>query len=1192
MVRKRFPLVLVCFLMFLLLPVIVFARPLADTAFTAVGHAAEGGTPPAILVDENVADMTVQNAKVWWWFVSPCAPTNASETGAWHVEEIGRIATTGGLTRTLYSHDVPSPYCGDWAPEILSNVTADDNNLYWMSNQFDGLVELSVNANVGDPASPVYTDQSQADEIEERGNFVYLMDDAYGIIQVNKNSGAGVTIVTAGQLGGPSRDLQVTDDYVYWNQAGFLKVAALGGGGDGITTSVTDHIVENSLCPPGGPCPTTEYTFIAQGETIRRYDLDAGALGPILYDSPVAGAIIDDMALDDNYIYFFEGRQTSCSPFCVYDYGLYRMSRSGGAASLLYILSDQIFSGQDFDLTIGGPGNDYLFWHDSGQLKRLPANVAAIPSIDVLITDIEVTQAIQDLNDSVSLIRDKRTGVRVHVDAVGQNVEGITAVLYRINSVGTVIAGPIAPSNGTTYLTVPSNPNRATFNHAFYFQLPQDWIDDATLRLRAEINPNKLPSEPNYANNVQSTTTFTMLPSPTLRTHLLVWGYDVGGTHYQPDTVQDVWQARSWIRRVYPLASTPGGYDSPEPGFRLSIRNINSSSLGAHVQRTSDLCDTLDEDDKEFCAATFTNNCANWLRATEGIPNDEMIYSMIWDEPALPFPRGFASGNVSSGPTGTSTWGWDNDGSYGDWYMGHEVGHNVGRGHPSQGNACGHSASDPGYPYTGAAIGNGSMWGFDVGDVGLNGSLVPRVYPNSSWRDMMSYCNNQWISDYTYEGIYDFLTSGLMQSAQAKSTQAVRAGTDYIALFGTIYDDSDTAGFQLVGLWDSPGPYTAPVGGPFTMRLLDSASGELASYDFDGDASDVDPDNYAFTVVVPFPLSTSKVELRRQSDDALLATHMISANPPTIGNVQLVGASDPVTGTVTLQWEASDPDGDSLMFDVYYSDDNGATYAAYALAMTESTIQLDTLSMGGSSQARFRVTASDGTRLAEAESQPFVMANKPPSVTILTPQDGWEVLYGTAVNFEGEVLDVQGHVPDANIHWLVNGVDTGITGPYYTAYLLPVGDNEISLQATNTVGLMSEKTVTVIVNDDVAYPGPLLAVGPDQVSWQVVTGTTELQQATLDISNIGTGSLSWTASEDAAWLSLDSSSGSTPDTLTLVADPTQVPVGTPVDTVITIEGDNGQTLQLPVSLLIGITPPWGEPDSDSMNIIYLPILIH
>ncbi|MGH2543352.1 MAG: hypothetical protein ACRDIB_11165, partial [Ardenticatenaceae bacterium] len=989
-----------------------------------------GGEEPTVLVDENVQEISVQGAKVWWWYTLPCAPTD--EQGAWILEEVSRIPTMSGMIRTVYRHEEPSPYCGDWSPELLSNIAVDDDDLYWMSNEYDGLVKLSVEANVGDEPTLVYDGQSQADAIEERGDYVYLMNDAYGIIRVHKTTGTATTVVTAGQLGGDSYDLQVTDDYVYWNQSGFLKVAfAGGGGGDGIADDVTGYVAENALCEPGDACPGTEYIFVAQGEQIRRYDLDASSFGPVLYDSPVSGAAVVNITVDDDNLYFFEQRLAFCEPFCIYNYALQRVNRTGGTAELLYYLSEALFGGLHFDLTLGGPGKDYLYWQDTGQLKRLPRDAEAIPAVDVSITDIEVTQAIQDLDNNIQLVRDKRTGVRVHVDAAGQDVPGITAALYRIDSGGVVLDGPIYPTGGTLYLTVPDNPDRATFEHAFYFELPTGWIDDSSLRLRADINSTQLPPEPDYSNNSQSTAMLTVRASPTLRTHLLVWGYTVDGTYYQPDTVDDVWQARSWIRRVYPLASTTGGYESPDPGFRLETRTINDPNLGAHVERTSDLCESIPEDDREFCAATYTNNCANWLRATEGIPDDEMIYSMIWEDPTLPFPRGFASGNVSAGPTGTGTWGWDNDGSYGDWYMGHEVGHNVGRGHPSQGNSCGHSASDPNYPYTGAAIGTGDMWGFDVGDIGLNGLLDPRVYPNSQWVDMMSYCDNQWISDYTYEGIYDFLTT--LNAAPGPESvsrpRPVRAGSDYIALFGTIFDASDAAVFAVVGLWDSPGPYEPPSGGAYRMRFLTEGGTELASYDFDGESSDAEPTHYAFSVVVPFPPETARIEVTRKSDGELLGTHTLSANPPTISNVELVDAPDPVTGLVKLQWQASDPDGDPLMFDVYYTDDNGATYTAYALALPTTSVELDTSQMGGSTQARFRVTANDGTRLAEAESATFTMANKPPRVVFLTPQDGLEVTYGTPVNFIAEVEDLQGHVPDGNISWFVNGNPTFVTGP-------------------------------------------------------------------------------------------------------------------------------------------------------------------
>jgi hypothetical protein len=211
---------------------------------------------------------------------------------------------------------------------------------------------------------------------------------------------------------------------------------------------------------------------------------------------------------------------------------------------------------------------------------------------------------------------------------------------------------------------------------------------------------------------------------------------------------------------------------------------------------------------------------------------------------------------------------------------------------------------------------------------------------------------------------------------------------------------------------------------------------------------------------------------------------------------------------------------------------------------------------------------------------------------MLSPQDGFEVTYGTQVNFLAEVEDLQGDMPNASMEWYLNGDATGVNGPSYTAYLLPVGTNEIRLRATNVNGQTTERSVTVIVNDDVGYPGPMLAVGPDQLHWQLPEGATDPQQATLDISNIGTGGLSWTASEDVAWLSLNALEGDTPGALVVTVDPTQLSAGAPVNALLTISGTNGQTLQLPVSALVGVSPVWAAEAAPPAGIegIFLPII--
>jgi hypothetical protein len=73
--------------------------------------------------------------------------------------------------------------------------------------------------------------------------------------------------------------------------------------------------------------------------------------------------------------------------------------------------------------------------------------------------------------------------------------------------------------------------------------------------------------------------------------------------------------------------------------------------------------------------------------------------------------------------------------------MAHEVGHNHGRNHAPcvQGGSI--SGVDGSYPYSNGAIG---VWGWDS----RSSKLIA-----TDRTDIMGYCNNKWISDYTYQGI-------------------------------------------------------------------------------------------------------------------------------------------------------------------------------------------------------------------------------------------------------------------------------------------------------------------------------------------------------------------------------------------------------------------------------------------------------
>jgi len=85
--------------------------------------------------------------------------------------------------------------------------------------------------------------------------------------------------------------------------------------------------------------------------------------------------------------------------------------------------------------------------------------------------------------------------------------------------------------------------------------------------------------------------------------------------------------------------------------------------------------------------------------------------------------------------------GWDRTGSRAG-VLAHELGHNFGRSHAPCGGPGG---PDPAYPHAGGQIG---AWGLDVATLSLKAP--------TTWFDLMGYCNNDWVSDYTWNAVVNF----------------------------------------------------------------------------------------------------------------------------------------------------------------------------------------------------------------------------------------------------------------------------------------------------------------------------------------------------------------------------------------------------------------------------------------------------
>lgn len=1165
-------------------------------------------------------------------------PQSTDATNLADSESISRIAVQGSETRQLYGASA-NGYCGALAHRMLSNMVADANNLYWITDQ--GLMKLSVNANVGD-APQVFNGAitngvsaySTTPELAIDNEYVYALTHASNtqstIWRISKADGSATTLRNFSAL---ATQLQVSHaysfgiptsysgDYVYWIDGGVLRRYDLNTSAQvDVASGVTTYYAEggrttcnNLICLIG-----SDLVYFTTGQTL--FYTNNKSLGTVTSIYNTGGDLIYNIVTDANFVFFLQEHTTPCGPSCFGTYTdfVVRHARSNSATADTLSISPTYSSRSYSSLTTA---NNYLMWkyfyvnsvpQYVSALQRMPNNAAALPKINLRVTGVSVTQGIQTPTNSVGLIRDRRTFVRAFVQSDGPgSVSGVTARLYRLNSLNQVIDSVLPVNSVGTNITVRTSPQRSNINDSFVFELPWSWVSGTSVRLRVGLNPYHFPLEPTYADNDLNAGSFSVKASPALNVRFVSWGYTVNGTDYYPRVVKDILQSYSWILRAYPLSSRLVFNDSNTPGFHPRLFFQYDAGLGARVMGTHSSCQDLLwkdgsnvwHDDRNLCASRYTNQQANWIRIIkdgifQALFNPKFYYGMISDGAAFPRGQACCGTKLSTGPAGSGTWGWDNDGSYADWYAAHEIGHTLGRAHPTPGSAaCGQSASDPSYPYTGAQIGaNNDYEGFDAGDSFYS---VPRaIYPGTVWHDVMSYCNNQWISDYTYRGMYNYMTgSPLVMSAADEedlprfeqqpddgtkmlpaSAQGALVSGDWVLVQGTIINGTNTASLQkLTRLSETAGvPEIIP--GPYAIRLTDVGGNTLADYPFTPvPGEEATPDLMGINQVVTMTAGARQLRIVRLSDGLTLASQAISANAPVVSNVALQGAPDPVTGTVTLAWNASDADGDALTFDVFYSNDGGSSFTGVQSGLTGNSAQIDTSSLGGGS-GFFRVIANDGVNSGQADSPAYTFADKPPMPMILTPGNNHTVNFGQLVNFSGAARDWQdGGVTGANLEWSNQNGVLG-NGELLSVSNLPVGVNTITLKATNSKGQSGETSITVIVNDDLNLLGPTMTAGPTQFDWQFAAGATTPEQQVLHIGNAGSDTTAqWTVSNNAPWLTVTPGTGTLPADITLTADPSSVPNGSYLTGMVTIVlpasgSAPEQTINIPVSLAKGFNP--------------------
>jgi hypothetical protein len=1149
---------------------------------------------PFVVVPEEVTSYTRWGKRLHYHDAADCIPAG-SEFGPLNTdksESVLRVYTDTGNKRAIFDRNAARPPGACNPYEIRSNIVTDASHVWWVSQ--DGLVRHPADG-LAEGTPEVIAPGIQGNltdrrvELAAAGDFIFARtyDGADSEIwQIEPGNPFHVLLYSV--PGTRIERLSSDGKHLYWLEGMILYKRSLIGP-DALTpigVAVTGYHAEGERVQILiGPDITTEIVWIGRGRDIYKYDSVTGGLEtrPVYRSEAPDAEVYSLTSLGGTGIFglpegvfFLERRPMSSPPPPTrphYSQHLVRVPRDGGAAAVLYSRDGSAPGATDAD-RISTDG-EFLYWQDARRVLRLPVDAAPDPASNLRAWELEVTQGIQDVENTARLVEGKRTFVRLYAYSNGDMVPGVTADLRAVWTGGG--GGPLFPVNRTgTRITVQPLFFRENLDTSFLFEIPLEWTLEENVRFTGTVNPFRSPIEPTYADNSAESGVLEFSPSPRLEVQFVGFGYPLNGTDYFPEYRTDVLGTYSYIRRTYPLATFPGGGDDPGPGFRPRYFTVYDTALERLIDNES--CGN------NLCAAAYAMSRLSAFRAAQGRPI--IYYGMIrFAGDGRYFPRGFTPGgpetNLGAGPVGPLLAAWDTDQTFGDWYTAHEIGHSHGRHHPgTTGPNCDHNLADGAYPYPEAKIGLPdvtSFYGFDWGDPSYG--AVRRVYGPALGTDFMSYCPYQWISDYTYEALYNFMFAAGWVPAGGAGIQLGGAGAggggDWLCAFGSIDGPLESAVFHHLRRVPEVSLLPDFEGEDFILELRDVNPVTIAQHPFAAGINLDDPDgSRQFGVIVPFAPGTREVRIRKADGSEVLATRTVSSSPPVVTNVVVSGGPEPFEGEALITWEASDPDGDALSFDVLYSVDGGASFRPVFFNLDGAReVGFATDAYGGG-VARVRVVATDGVHSAQADSLSFEIAVKPPVARITSPMDGASIEYGQLVHFIGEADDLQdGLVDSAELYWRIPGRDAVQPGGMVAVEDLPVGSNTVTLMAANSDGLEASAVVTVFVEDR-REPGPTLSVSPPAVSFGVVAAGDGPRNNTLYIVNAGPGALEWSASEDAPWLSLSATGGMAPAFLTLTANPAGVPEGTLVstDVVLTSPDDPSQEARVHVSLAVGEIP--------------------
>ncbi len=436
---------------------------------------------------------------------------------------------------------------------------------------------------------------------------------------------------------------------------------------------------------------------------------------------------------------------------------------------------------------------------------------------------IEVTQGVQQPDNRVMLIENRPTFARVSITS-GDAHTNVSAQLYGYRG-GVALAGsPVAAMNNPRALK--PSVSRDTLGDTFNFELPAVWLN-GTIELSVKADNG---SSFNYSSAAAQ---FSFTPAAPMHVTIVPIAYtcNSGGSGTTTPVGPFNYLINDYTFRTYPLSSIP---------------------LSAHS------------------AVSYSGPCnGSSVPAPEYADWQNILYAVtdVWQNEGSSNSYYYGLMDIDCGGGCISGLGWVGgykvavgfNGIGASHYAasethGHEVGHNHGRRHAP---GCGAANPDGGFPYATDGkgyIGNSTYqnYGFDI--------VTHDLYSYVDTYDFMSYCGPAWVSDYTYNALWNFDNDYQEPYIRLEAQPA-------LLVAGTIDPASQQVIFQSVE--KRVLPVLLPKSGEYVIELLDAAGRVLAAYPFEPVLATADSyrqgtafEYWGFHLTLPYPEGVASIRVR------------------------------------------------------------------------------------------------------------------------------------------------------------------------------------------------------------------------------------------------------------------------------------------------------------------------------------------